>query len=151
MDYPYSFYSKLDVIPLDMAVDFETERFRDALAEGFHYLASHEGPYLVHCTLGKDRTGFACAVLESLMGASMEELEADYMVSYYNFYGIEPETETWEAVANGNIRKYLPYAFDVESLEGADLAACAEAYLLKIGMTEDEISALKTRLGTDIK
>ena len=149
--YPYTYYSKLDVIPLDMVVDFETESFQKSLAEGYRFLAAHEGPYLIHCTMGKDRAGFTSAVLECLMGASADEVVADYMVSYYNYYGIEPGTEQYEAIADGNIRMFLPKAFGIDNLEGADLAASAEAYLLKIGMTEEEIGALKARLGTDIK
>ena len=150
-DYAYTYYSKVDVIGLDLAVDMENEHFQRPLADGLRFFASHEGPYLVHCTLGKDRTGFVCGVLECLMGASAEEVEEDYMVSYKNLYNAEPGSEIWEAVADGNIRSFLPKAFGIQSLQGVDLAAAAEAYLLKIGMTEDEISALKTRLGTDIK
>jgi len=149
--YAETCYSGLDVIPLDMVVDFEKPIFRDGLAEGFRFLASHEGPFLVHCSVGKDRAGFACAILESLMGAAADEVVADYMISYYNYYGIEPLSETYEAVADANIRKTLAAAFGIDSIASADLAACAEAYLAKIGLTADEISALKTRLGTDYK
>ncbi len=150
-NYAYTYYSRLNVIPLDMSVEFEGDRFQRPLAEGLRYCISHEGPYMIHCTMGKDRTGFVCALLECLMGASYDEVEMDYMLTYKNFYGVEPGTKTWEAIADGNIRKFLPKAFELETLDGADLVACAEGYLRKIGMTEDEISALKTCLGTDIK
>ena len=150
-DYAYSYYSKLDVIPLDMVVDFEKADFQGKLAEGYRFLASHETPFLIHCTVGKDRAGFAVAVLECLMGATADEVVADYMVSYYNYYGIAPGTAAYDGVIRNSISKFLPKAFGIESLEDADLAACAEAYLLKIGMTAEEIDALKTRLGTDIK
>ena len=42
-------------------------------------------------------------------------------------------------------------AFNVESIDSADLAACAEAYLTKLGLTGEEIAALREKLGTDIK
>ena len=150
-NYPYTYYSGLDIIALNMMVDFSSERFRAALAEGFRFLAAHEAPFLIHCVAGKDRTGFACAVLESLMGASADEVVADYMATYYNFYGVEPGTETYRIISDGNIRNILAEAFEVERIDDANLAACAENYLLRIGMTGEEIAQLREKLGTDIK
>ncbi|MGX8706479.1 MAG: tyrosine-protein phosphatase, partial [bacterium] len=144
-DYANSYYAQLDVIPLNLIVDFQAPSFLEGLAEGFRFLAAHDGPYLIHCTIGKDRAGFACAVLEALMGATAEEIVADYMVSYYNYYGIRPGTADYETIADGNIRKSLAAAFDIDDISAADLAECAEAFLLKIGMTDEEIDALKTQ------
>ena len=150
-DYAQTYYSQLDVIPLDLIVDFGSDFFREGLAGGLRFLASHEGPYLVHCTMGKDRAGFTSAVLECLMGASAGEVVTDYMVSFHNYCGVEPGSDTYEAVVNSNIRRDLTKAFGIDDLAGADLAACAEQYLLGIGLTADEVAAVKTRLGTDIK
>ena len=79
------------------------------------------------------------------------EVVADYMETYYNFYGVGPGTENYEIIANGNIRGILAKAFNVESIDSADLAACAEAYLTKLGLTGEEIATLREKLGTDIK
>lgn len=38
-------------------------------------------PVLVHCTAGKDRTGFVCAVLLSAVGVSWDDILADYLES----------------------------------------------------------------------
>ncbi|MGX8706828.1 MAG: hypothetical protein ACSW8J_09640, partial [bacterium] len=76
---------------------------------------------------------------------------ADYMVSYYNYFGIEPGTADYETIADSNIRKSLANAFGIDDLSAADLADCAEVFLLEIGMTDEEIDALKTQLGTDIE
>ena len=54
-DYAYSYYSGLDVIALNLGVDFAADDFRAGLAEGFRFLAAHDGPYLIHCNEGKDR------------------------------------------------------------------------------------------------
>ena len=150
-DYSYTYYARLDIIALNMMVDFYSDNFKAGLAEGFRFLAAHEAPFLIHCVAGKDRTGFACAVLESLMGASADEVVADYMETYYNFYGVEPGTEAYRIIADGNIRSILAEAFEVESIDDVDLAACAEAYLLNIGMTGEEIAQLREKLGADIK
>ena len=131
--------------------DFNADDFRASLAEGFRFLATHETPCLIHCTEGKDRTGFAVAVLECLMGASAEEVTADYMVTYANYYGVQPGTEQYDAIVRSNIAKSLATSFDIESIYDADLAAEADAFLLEIGMTREEIDALKANLGTDIQ
>ena len=148
-----TYYSELNVIPLNLGVDFTAPDFRAGLAEGFRFLASHEGPYLVHCTEGKDRAGYTSAVLECLMGATADEVIADYMVTYFNYYGVVEGTEQYDAIVRSNIAKSLATAFGVEDItaEGVDLAACAEAYLLECGMTQEEIDALKVNLGTSIE
>ena len=149
--YAESYYSELDVIALNMSMNFNADDFRASLAEGFRFLASHETPCLIHCTEGKYRTGFAVAVLECLMGASADEVTADYMVTYANYFGVEPGTEQYDAIVRSNIARSLAAAFDIESIYDADLAAEADAYLLEIGMTREEIDALKANLGTDIQ
>ena len=42
----------------------------------------------VHGLEGKDRTGFMCAVLQMLCGASYEEILEYYMKTYENYYKI---------------------------------------------------------------
>ena len=150
-DYILTHYSDCDIIALDMKIDFASEEFRATLADGFRYLASHEGPYLIHCHEGKDRTGFACGILECLMGASAAEVVEDYMITYYNFYGIGPDSEQYEQIAASNIRASLSDAFGIDAIDddALDLAAEAEEYLLEIGMSAEEIDALKTQLAQD--
>ncbi len=150
-DYGLTCYSACDVIALNMGMDFLTDDFQQKLAEGFRYLASHDGPYLIHCLEGKDRTGFAAAVLECLMGAAADEVIRDYMLTYYNFYGIEADTPQYEKIAEGNIDATLSKAFGISSIreEDADLSVRAEDYLRNIGMSEVEISGLKEKLAED--
>ena len=141
-----SYYSQQNRIALNLGVDFAAEDFRAGLAKGLRFIGTQEGPYLVHCNEGKDRAGFVSAILECLMGAAEEEIVADYMVTFYNYYGVEPGTEQYEIVANSNIRKSLCTAFGLASLEGADLRLCAEAYLAGIGLTQAEINSLRANL-----
>ena len=145
--YASSHYSQRDVIAVNMVVDITSDDFKASEAKGLAFLAAHEGPYLVHCKEGKDRTGFVCAVLECLMGASAEEVAADYMVTYYNFFGVKPGTEQYDAIRKGNIDQILALAFGVPDIYQADLAACAEEYLLSIGLDQETIGVLKEKLG----
>ena len=144
--YGDTYYSHQAHVALNLGVDFSADDFKAGLAEGLRFMAGQEGPYLVHCNEGKDRAGFVSAILECLMGATAEEVAADYMMTYYNYYGVAPGTEQYEVIADSNIRKSLCTAFGLASLEGADLRVSAEAYLLGIGLTEAEIDNLRTNL-----
>ncbi len=141
-----SYYSGQDVIYLGLSVDFQADDFKAGLAEGLKFMAANEGPYLVHCTEGKDRAGFVSALLSCLMGAGYEEVIADYMVTYDNYYGVKPGTDKYFAIAESNIIKSLKLAFGVEDLQAVDLASEAEEYLVSIGLSAEEIGALKANL-----
>ena len=47
----------------------------------FDALAEREGPSLLHCFAGKDRTGLAAALLHSLMGVHPDDMMADYLLT----------------------------------------------------------------------
>ncbi|WP_221226194.1 tyrosine-protein phosphatase [Novosphingobium fluoreni] len=52
-----------------------------ALGEAAGLVARGETPLLVHCTAGKDRTGFLCAMLLIAAGVSPDDAMADYLAS----------------------------------------------------------------------
>ena len=143
--YGDSYYSGLQVVALNMGVDTASQEYRAKLAEGLRFFAEHPGVYAVHCTEGKDRTGYVVALLECFMGADIREVTADYMTTFYNYYGIVQGEERYEAVGE-TIRKALRTAFGTEDLENGDLAALAEEYFRGLGLTEGEISALRRNL-----
>ena len=47
----------------------------------FEVLQRAEGPSLVHCVAGKDRTGFAVALAQHVLGVSPEDIHADYLLT----------------------------------------------------------------------
>lgn len=58
------------------------QHFADMLAQLFACLAEEgDGAVLIHCTAGKDRTGFVCAMLLHTLGVSRETIENDYLDS----------------------------------------------------------------------
>ena len=150
---PYykSLYEKGQVIALNMGVSFKTREFQAALVEGLTFLSKSEGPYLIHCNEGKDRAGFTSALLSALMGLSYEEIAADYMTSYENYYHVEKGTEQYEAVKRSNIDSMLSFIAGVEAdnLSNVDLSAKAEEFLLAIGMEKANIDTLKSNLSKD--
>lgn len=144
--YADSYYSTIKYVALNMGVDFTAAEFQTKLAEGLRFFADNKGVYAVHCTEGKDRAGFVAALLECLMGATYDEVVADYMTTFFNYYGVTADEARYETIAKSNIVKTLQTAFGVSDLAAADLAAGAESYLTKIGLTAEEIAALKGNL-----
>jgi protein tyrosine/serine phosphatase len=109
-------------------------------------MLANDGPYLVHCYAGVDRTGIVCAILAALMGASPEEIAADYARSFYN--GAESSVYAGDvSAAGGAILRQLDAVFGVETHDGIVLASLAECYLKeKLRMIGAQIAALKARL-----
>ncbi len=57
---------------------------RDAVptyARFFQHLVEEPTPVVFHCTAGKDRTGFAAALLLSALGADRDAIMADYLLT----------------------------------------------------------------------
>ena len=73
------------------------------------------------------------------------------MTSFYNYYGIDKETEPerYEAVLNNNLYAILYYVTGVntyEELTQVDLESAVTKYLLDAGMEENDILTLKEKL-----
>ena len=134
------------VIALGMSADFTSPDFNEGLVRGLTFLSGHDAPYLVHCTEGKDRAGFASMMLEMLGGAALDEIVTDYMLSYVNYYGVEPGSEKYDLIAQKNVIEMLKTVTGADVLEGVDLQAAAMEYLRANGMEETALNALVARL-----
>lgn len=142
-----TYYNTCKVTYVNLGTDFLSEATLNGLAEGMRFIISNNGPYLIHCNEGKDRAGFVSALLECLMGATLDEVIDDYMVTYYNYYGVEEGTEKYAAIVKNNLIKTLETTFKVEDAYKADLAAEAAAFLMEdAGLTADEVATLKGKL-----
>lgn len=151
-----TYYSTQNAIFLAMPVEFFSKPFKEKLVSAFRYMIEHEGPYLVHCTYGMDRTGWTIAVLEALMGATAKEIQDDYAKTFSNYYHVvdgvqvalnEQQVDFFKSVVLRNLRAvYHAEGIEVADAADADWAVATEKYLEKLGMTLEEISALKNRL-----
>lgn len=144
-------YEAGNVMALDLTANFYSDEFARSVADGLSFLAHSEPPYCVHCTEGKDRAGFTIMLLAALMGAELDEIIDDYMLSFYNYYGIDKKTEPerYEAVLNNNLLAMLYHVTGVntyEELVQSDLESAATKYLLDAGMAENDILTLKENL-----
>ncbi len=56
-------------------------RHIDLYSRYFAALADVEGPVLIHCAAGKDRTGLLAALTHRLLGVAEEDMVADYLLT----------------------------------------------------------------------
>ena len=145
-----SLYKDGKVDPIAMNTNFSSEENHMKLARALMDIADNEGPYLVHCTEGKDRTGFVIMVLEALCGATYQEIVDDYMITYDNYYGITLASDPMKYnVIVSEVLDPMIYLLaedeDID-LESADLSAYAVSFLRTHGMKTDEIELVRAHL-----
>ena len=90
-------------------------------------------------------------LLEALMGADKDEIIADYMTSYVNYYHIDPEQDAakYAMIAEKNVCQMLCTVCGLDAgadLAGVDLVQAARDYLTAHGMTGEALDALVTKL-----
>src|SRR5262245_43558078 len=59
----------------------------------FSHLVEDRAPLVIHCTAGKDRTGFACALLLHALGVPDELIGQDYLLTN-RFYRRDPSASS---------------------------------------------------------
>ena len=144
-DYAKTYYSTQKIAWLHLNSDLTSATFSKGYAEGLRSIIKNETPVLLHCIEGQDRTGFGIAALEAFTGASYQEIIEDYMKTYENYYGVKKNTRQYEVLSQ-NIIKNIKKAFGIEDPEKADLQKAAEDYFGRLGLSKDEINALRKKL-----
>jgi protein-tyrosine phosphatase len=112
----------------------------------FAHLLQDRAPLVIHCTAGKDRTGFACALLLHALGVPEDVISEDYLLTN-RFYRRDPAagTDLPEDVreAIGSVHaSYLTAGFDAVRADFGDLETYFEDGL---GIGAPERAALQGR------
>jgi len=112
----------------------------------FALLLEDRAPLVIHCTAGKDRTGFACALILHTLGVPDDLIAEDYLFTN-RFYRRDPAAsndlpeDVKQALASVEA-SFLAAAFDAISADYGDL----ESYLRAgLGIRAGERAELKTR------
>ncbi len=145
--YSLSLWKEGNVILCPLKADPTADDYNNRLIEALKQLPSHPAPYLVHCMEGKDRTGYVCALLEGLCGATYEEIVADYLVTYDNYYYINPAKDpvlcnTLVSLRLNTCLMFYANVSDESQLPNIDYAKAFSSYLLSHGMTQQQLDAL---------
>ena len=84
----------------DHAIDVMRDSYRSYVQKNtqhfrtlFAHLLEDRAPLVIHCTAGKDRTGFACALILHTLGVSEEVISEDYLLTN-RFYRRDPNHST---------------------------------------------------------
>lgn len=146
-EYYDSLYKEGNVLLLAMNANYRSDAFAKTISEAFAEMAAHEGPCLIHCVEGKDRTGFVCALLLALADASAQEIVDDYMITYLNYYGITEKSmpDKYEAV-KGNADDFLYCLCGAEKgtdINTLDLKKGGEDYLRRGGLSDEQIALIE--------
>jgi hypothetical protein len=149
-EYFRTLYEEGRVYPLALSMNYMGEDFAIKVADGFIAMSKAEGPYLIHCTEGKDRTGFVCMMLEALAKADYQQIADDYMLTYDNYYKINEvkDPARYRVILEKNLDAMIRYVVGDESVDfrNCDLSIYARAYLLKAGMEEEQIDTLLEKI-----
>ena len=96
----------------------------------FAHLLEDRAPLVIHCTAGKDRTGFACALILHALGVPDEVIAEDYLLTN-RFYRRDP---TASSDLPDDVRQVLG------SVESSFLAAAFDAIRADYGDLESYFS-----------
>ncbi|MEU4418839.1 tyrosine-protein phosphatase [Nocardia salmonicida] len=126
---------------------------RAQFAATLRLIADAEAPVLIHCTAGKDRTGFATAVLLTILGVPRDEVYADYLRSRAALEALNADLGAL-FVGLGLDPVALAPLLDVhESCLDAAFAqidaefGSVDAFVTDgLGLTDDVVARLRTRL-----
>lgn len=134
-------YKDNKIIFLDMTADYGSEAYMSAVCNGFKQILENDGPFYIHCLEGKDRTGFVCLLLEAIAGSDIEEMKADYMQTYDNYYGVTKESDPnkYDAIENLYFEGFVDFLKE-------PLKDNAYNYLLDSGMSASEIDSLVAKI-----
>lgn len=103
-----------------------------AMAKSFRVFCERANyPVDLHCIAGADRTGALSYVLNGVLGVEKDELEKDWEITANSYFNYD---KMFDRLAGG---------FDAFGAPDAPLHKKIEAYLLKIGVTTDEIAAFR--------
>ncbi len=163
LDYARMLLDNDQVCLMAMSAAYEGAAYQSALVRGLNSALAHNATrILFHCTEGKDRTGFVGLVLESLCGATYEEMLYDYMVTYDNYYSLTEESDKTaydyivELKFNDMVNYLLTFdpsleargdgTYDLAGVTPENYATAAGNLLSKAGMSGDSLQALAALL-----
>jgi protein tyrosine/serine phosphatase len=126
----------------DFENKIENAIFKKKLKQGFVFLIKHNGPYLIHCNAGIDRTGFVVAIIAGLLGAGIDEVLYDYLLSYGKVFA---DSKTELNIDTGKvILQQLNTIINGRITDENNFQSNIEKYFLKeIGLSRKELKLLK--------
>jgi protein tyrosine/serine phosphatase len=125
----------------------------ELVAQAIKLIAETEGPVVFHCAAGKDRTGLLAASLLSLLGASDEDIVADYTRTQAAMPGVlarlranQPTLDTDQLLKAGAMLRADAEAMEVFLQLVAESGLSIETRLKNAGLNDETIQQLRDKL-----
>ena len=149
--YTYSLYKENKVYLGGVCIEYDSIQYAKEMAKSLVQIINNDGPFYIHCRHGRDRTGMACIILESLANASYQEILDDYMKTFENYNKISKtsNSEMYNILFKGKFQKAISYITRNEKITNYatfNYKQAAENFLKYGGLTDNEINALKQKL-----
>ena len=139
------------ITPYGSGIDMEGE-YQEALAKEIKTFANPDNfPIYIHCSLGRDRTGTLCFLIQALLGVEEDDIFRDYELSMMARTGKTPEDRA-------NMAEYMVgtpftalYNYIKKLEKYRTLQENAETFALSIGVTAEEIAAIRANMLEEVK
>ena len=125
--YPVGMYSSVitmtGIIPKQAYIRLIRQVFQDT---------QNNAPCYLHCAAGADRTGTICYMLEAMCGVSESDMDKEYELTAFSKVKRNRKYSDWIAFKN-----------KVRNLPGSSIRNKVIKYVMKLGITLDEINAFR--------
>ena len=107
-------------------------RNKDVIKNAFVILGDENNyPIVIHCSIGTDRTGMMCFLINALLGVSKDDLYRDFLFSNFGNIGGSRGTQIIDT-----------YIENIEYMKGNTFAEKTYNYLLSIGVAESDLETI---------
>ena len=106
----------------------------------------------IHCSAGADRTAIICTFIEAICGVSQNDIDRDYELTAFaydtnnNRLSTRTRNSTWlnghRVMINGDGTETYSYPY-INNMEGSSFQDKIVRFLLRSGVTIDEINAIR--------
>jgi protein-tyrosine phosphatase len=112
----------------------------------FQHLLEDRAPLVIHCTAGKDRTGFACALILQALGVPQDVISEDYLLTN-RYYRRDPAASSDLPDEVRQVLGTVQPAFLAAAFEaiGADYGDLESYFGDGLGIGAEERAALEAR------
>ncbi|MCQ2429440.1 MAG: tyrosine-protein phosphatase [Clostridia bacterium] len=119
----------------------------DALRDAVKVFTKRENyPVYVHCSLGRDRTGAIAWILNGLCGVPLVDLCREHYLTMFSLRGDGENAGMAAHIANIT---GMTAGFFNEGQPGDSMQTCIEKFLRKIGVTDEDMDAIRSILLED--
>ena len=134
-----NYYSLPGAYYVKSAANVKDPIYQKNMAETIKIFADEENyPIIFHCAIGRDRTGTLAAILEAFLGASYNDILADYELSFFSEAGCKDGASDEAMLVQINEL----YSF-LENYGDGNVSENTKKYLLDIGVSPEDLSVIK--------